>query len=83
MHRDELHELIDALPKDKIETAKDFLSYLVDREQSLQIKKVLQNAPEEDEPPTAEELKAIKEAEVDIKAGKVRSYNHFKRELGS
>ena len=59
MSKDKLYELIDALPESKVDTAGDFLAYLVDRERSRQIMNVLENAPEEDQAPDVEELQAL------------------------
>ncbi len=74
MSKDKLYELIDALPESKVDTAGDFLAYLVDRERSRQIMNVLENAPEEDQAPDVEELQALKEAKEDIRACGVRPY---------
>lgn len=83
MSKDQLHELVDALPENKVDTAADFLGYILDKERSRHIMNVLENATEEDEAPDVTELEAIKEAEEDISAGRVRSYSEFKKELGS
>lgn len=40
------------------------------------------NAPEEDEPLSADDLAAIAEAEEDIKAGRVRPLSDVAKELG-
>ena len=42
----------------------------------------LRNAPEDDEPLTEEDLKAIEEAEEDIRQGRVKPWEQVKRELG-
>jgi hypothetical protein len=83
MSKEKLYELVGALPENKVETATDFLDYLLDKEHSRRIMSVLENVPEEDEMPYAEELKAIKEAEEDIATGRIRPYSEFKKELGS
>ena len=83
MSKEKLHELVEALPENKVETAADFLGYLLTKEQSDRILTVLQNVPEEEQMPDAEELDAIREAEEDIAAGKTRPYKEFKREASS
>ena len=40
------------------------------------------NAPLDDEPLTEEDMQAIKEAEEDIAAGRVKSWKELKRDLG-
>ncbi|OGC09034.1 hypothetical protein A2V82_07795 [candidate division KSB1 bacterium RBG_16_48_16] len=83
MSKEKLYELVEALPENKVETAADFLGYLLDKEHSRNILSVLEKAPEEREMPDAEELKAIKEAEEDIVMGRIRPYSELKKELGS
>ncbi len=82
MSKDQLHELVDALPDNKVDAAADFLGYLVEKDRSRHIMTVLENAPEEGEMLDPEELEAIREAEEDIASGRVRPYREVKKELG-
>jgi hypothetical protein len=68
--RERLHELVDALPESEVEV-KRFLECLVGKECDPLVTALL-NAPEDDEPVTLEELKAIEEAENDIRQGRTR-----------
>ena len=81
MVKEKLHELVEALPESKVDTASDFLEYLVHKDNTQKILDVLENAPEEDEAPDPEELEAIKEAEEDIAKGRIRPYREFKKKL--
>ncbi len=76
--RTRLHELVDVLPESKIEAANRCLEALAD-EAFLE---ALRNAPEDDEPLTEEDLKAIEEAEEDIRLGRVTPWEEVKKELG-
>ncbi|MDR3553865.1 MAG: hypothetical protein P4L55_03840 [Syntrophobacteraceae bacterium] len=76
--KERLHELVDALPASKVETVHRYLEALAD-EAFLD---ALRNAPEDDEPLTEEDLKAIAEAEEDIRQGRTTPWEEVKKELG-
>jgi hypothetical protein len=76
-----LHELVDALPEDEIEPAKKYLESLVSKECDPVLQEFL-NAPEDDEPLTEEELKAIEEGEEAIARGETRDLDEVLREYG-
>ncbi len=76
--KERLHELVDALPASKVEAANKCLEALAD-EAFLE---ALRNAPEDDEPLTEEDSKAIEEAEEDIRQGRVTPWEEVKKELG-
>lgn len=81
MSKDQLHELIDALPESEIYSAERYLQFLLVKMQNQRILKAFENAPEEDEAPDAEELEAIKEAEKDITEGKVEPFDKVMKDL--
>lgn len=66
------------LPASKVEAANKCLEALAD-EAFLE---ALRNAPEDDEPLTVEDLKAIEEAEEDIRQGRVTPWEEVKEEIG-
>ena len=82
MYRNELHNLIDALPESEVYSAKRYLQFLLTEVQNRRILEAFKNAPEEDEAPGAEELKAIKEARRDVAEGKVESFDKVMKDLG-
>ena len=65
--KDELHKLIDDLPEDEIQAATLYLQHL--RNRNDPVLAALLNAPEDDEPETACERKAVAEGMADLKAG--------------
>jgi len=73
-----LHELVDALPENQVEAAKKYLESLAD----AAFLEALRNAPEDDEPLTEEDLKAIEEAEEAIARGETRDLDEVLREYG-
>lgn len=87
----ELHSLIDGLSEYQANKLKKVVSLFItefmpfDRENSDKNQaflKTFMNAPEDDEPLTADDLTAIAEAEEDLKAGRVRPLADVAKELG-
>ena len=79
--RTRLHELVDALPESKVETANKYLERLLSDESNAFLQALL-DAPEDDEPLTEGELKAIEEGRKAISEGRVKSWEQVKRDLG-
>lgn len=79
--KDRLHELVDALPESRFEAAKKALECLVN-EACDPVLQAFLDAPEDDEPLTEDELKAIEQAEEDIRASRVKPWEQVKKELG-
>jgi CO dehydrogenase/acetyl-CoA synthase beta subunit len=78
--KDELHRLVDELPESESHAAKRFLEYL--RNMGDPVLRAMLEAPEDDEPETAEERAAVAEAQEDFKAGRMVSHQELKREFG-
>ena len=78
MRRDSLHNLIDRLPEAEVPAAKRFLEYLA----TNPAYRAVQVAPEDDEPVTAADAKAIGRSLDDIKAGRVTTHDEVLREFG-
>lgn len=76
--KERLHELVEALPASKVEAANKYLEALADEA----ILEAFRNAPIDNEPLTEEDLKAIEEAEEDIRQGRVTPWEEVKKELG-
>lgn len=77
--RDSLHRLIDDLPESEITRAERLLAILKETAEPLY---TLENAPEGDEPETAEEAAAVAEAWREHREGKSLTTEELKRELG-
>ena len=75
--REKLHELLDALPESKIKAVKRYLESLAD-EAFLE---ALRNAPEDDEPLTEDELRAIEEGREAVKRGETTPLEDVMREF--
>ena len=78
--RDNLHRLIDDLPESEIPRAARVLEAL--RETAEEPLFTLENAPESNEPETAEEAAAVAEAWREHCEGKGLTTEELKRELG-
>lgn len=76
--RTRLHELVDALPASKVDAANEYLEALA-HEAFIE---ALRNAPEDDEPLTEEDCKAIEEGREDVRQGQVKPWEQVKKELG-
>lgn len=86
---EELLKLIEALPESEIPVVKSFVEFVLSRTASKDSKAfldpvlhALETAPEDDEPLTEEDLKAIAEGEEDIRQGRVTPWEDVKRDLG-
>lgn len=66
--RDELHKFIDSMPDGLVGEVLDFAQFVAKKAQSEQIARVMavmQALPEDDEPLSEEELRAIAQAEAE------------------
>ena len=77
--KDSLKDLIDQLPDEELHTAKRFMEYL--RDANSPLLHVLLEAPEEAGELSEEAAAALREAELEIKAGDVVTHAELKREL--
>ena len=77
--RDSLHRLIDDLPESEITRAERLLEVLKETAEPLY---TLENAPEDDEPESAEEAAAVVEAWREHREGKSLTTEELKRQLG-
>ena len=78
--RDRLHRLIDELPEQDLSAVEQLLT-----ERHLDddtFRRMLAEAPEDDEPLTAEDIAAIEEGVQDVKAGRLISNDELWRRLG-
>lgn len=73
--RDELHQLVDALPEDKLGVAAAALGDLTESY-------TLESAPLDDEPEDEGERAAVAEARAAYRGGVVVSHDEIKREFG-
>ena len=76
--KDRLHKLVDALPENQVEAAKKYLESLADKA----FLEALRNAPEDDEPLTEDELRAIEEGREAVKRGETTPLEDVMREFG-
>lgn len=76
MTRHELHQMLDQIPDSELPQLERILGALVDP-----LSTILDNAPYDDEPYTAEEQKADEEGLRDLAAGRCRSLEEVIREL--
>ena len=77
--KDSLKDLIDQLPDEELHVAKRFIEYL--RDGGSPLLNVLLEAPEEDAELSEEAAAALREAELEVKAGDVVTHADLKREL--
>ena len=77
--KDDLHRLVDELPKKELQSAKRYLEYL--RNMGDPVQRALLEAPEDDEPTTPEENKIAEEAWQEYLRGEGISAEEAKREL--
>ena len=77
--KETLHRLVDELPETELPTAKRFLEYL--RNMDDPMVKALMEAPNDDEPLTAEEAEGADEAWQEYLRGEAISAEEAKREL--
>lgn len=78
--KNDLYDLVDALPRSEVPAARRYLQYL--RDLGDPVLRSLHNAPIDDEPETAVEKAAVAEARRAIKRGEVVSHEQLRRELG-
>ena len=78
--KERLYRLVDQIPEGEVHTAERFLEYLMTADDP--VLRALMNAPEDDEPVSAEEEEAVREALEDVAAGRMHSMEEVKRELG-
>ena len=78
--KERLYRLVDQIPEGEVHTAERFLEYLATADDP--VVRALMNAPEDDEPVSAEEEEAVREALEDVAAGRMHSMEEVKRELG-
>ena len=79
--KERLHELVDALPESEVEKAKRYLECLVSDECDAFLQ-ALRDAPEDDEPLTEGELKAIEEGRKAVARGETTPLEDVMREFG-
>ncbi len=77
--KDSLKDLIDQLPDEELHVAKRFIEYL--RDAGSPLLDVLLEAPEEADELNDETVTALREAELEVKAGDVVTHAELKREL--
>lgn len=83
MHpRDALHHLVDELPDQEVLRASRVLLALLDSTKEEEPLYTLDNAPEDDEPVTDDERRAIEEALRDVREGNVVPHEEVKRRWG-
>lgn len=76
--KERLHRLVDELSEPEAARAFD----LVKKEHEDPLLRAIANAPEDDEPLSAEDRQAIVEGHADIAADRLTSLDDFKRKLG-
>lgn len=79
--KDDLHHLVERLPENEIHAAERFLEYLCDLSDDP-VLKMLREAPEDDEPTTAEEDRRAAEAWRQYECGEARPWREVRKELG-
>jgi len=77
----QLHELVSQLFESELTAAQRFLKYLLDAG-SDPVLRALANAPIDDELETPEEAAAVREAKQDLAAGRIKSLDDVRQELG-
>ena len=75
-----LHRLVDDLPEEEVRAAERYQQFLCDRDDP--VISAMRSAPEDDEPLTDEDRKAIDEGRRDIAAGRGISDSQIRRKLG-
>ena len=80
--REHVHQLVDMLPDDELETAGRVLAGLSVLSLSHPATAALARAPVDDEPVTASEAEAIEEGERDFERGRVVTADELRARLG-
>lgn len=73
--RKRIHQLVDRLPEDELPTARRVLEGL--QAMGDPVLRALLHAPEEEEPVSEEERAAVREAEEDVRRGRVRELDEY------
>jgi hypothetical protein len=76
--KERLHELVDELSEPEAKRALK----LVEKEHEDPLLRAIANAPEDDEPLSAEDEAAIADGQADIAAGRLTALEDIKHELG-
>ena len=80
--KDDLHRLVDALPEKELHAALRYIEYLRDVGGD-EFVRALMEAPEDDEPMTAEEAQGADEAWQEYLRGEARPWEEVRKELGN
>lgn len=78
--KERLHRLVDQIPEGEVHTAERFLEYLANAGDPVW--RALMNAPEDDEPLSAEDREALEEGRRALAEGHVISDEELRAELG-
>jgi len=79
--KEDLHRLVDELPKKELPVAKRYLEYL--RNMGDPVLRSFMEAPEDDEEETEEETAMIEEARQEYLRGEARPWEEVREELAS
>ena len=79
--REQLYRLVDELPEDELATAARILEGLQGHSEQDPMLKLLDEAPEDDEPLTPEDIAAIEEGKAAFRRGDYWTPQEAKREL--
>lgn len=77
--KEKLRQAVEGLSE---EEAREALRYLAERHERDSLTDLLENAPEDDEPTSAEEEEGAREAREQVERGEVFSAEEIKREIG-
>ena len=77
--KEKLRQAVEGLSE---EEAREALRYLAGRQERDSLTDLLENAPEDDEPTSAEEEEGVREAREQVERGEVFSAEEIKREIG-
>lgn len=82
--KEQAKHLIEQLPEGIVRgQVVEFLEFLQERQRRVeQVMRAMAELPEDDEPTTAEDLEAIREAREAIARGEVITLEEFEREIG-
>jgi hypothetical protein len=78
--KERLHRLVDRIPEGDVHAAERYLEYLASSDDPVM--RALMNAPEDDEPLTPKERKALEEGRRALAEGDVVSDEELRAELG-
>ena len=80
--REQIHQLVDALPDDALDTAEKMLTGLSALLPANPVTSALAKAPTDDEPVTVGEAEAIAEGERDVENGEIITAAALRARLG-